>query len=535
MKIFQEDSQNKKFVFIIVGGGTAGWLSAAYISKLLNLKENSQYSVKVVESPNIPTLGVGEAAIPTIIDTLQFLGIPEYEWMTACNATFKMGVRFENWYDGKENDYFWHPNARTFFQQSSNRNLFHEWLASSCFNRSSFFESCFEPFILACTLNKSPKQLSDMEYSSKLEYAYHFDSGLCAKFLQSHCLKLGVSLVFDTVRDVRLDENGYIDSLDCDKSNVPGDFFIDCTGFKGLLINHALKEPFISYSDYLACNSAVVTSELYQENDKFNIQSGGIKPYTNTKALSSGWMWNIPLVSKKSYGYVYSDYFISKNKAENEFLANLPSSIQKSPLRHISMRVGRSKRAWVKNCLSVGLSSGFIEPLESTGIFLIEYALHYLKYYFPDADSNPKISEKYNDVIKKEYEELLDFVSMHYVLTEREDSKFWKYYKYSAKVPISLSDKLERWKIRWPNSPSEINGQSFPDYSYSCILAGMQRFPKCIPPNISQINDLKYFHQKMTKSLNFQVNELASHSYLLEQIHQYYDSKQIKVESLSYI
>lgn len=505
--------------FIIVGGGTAGWLSAAYISKLVDLHKNQQYSVTVLESPDIPTIGIGEATIPTILDTLQFLEISEREWMIACNATFKMGIRFEDWYDKNNNADFWHPIARNFFQKGENQNFLHEWL-SSCYSSGELsFESCFEGFISSCLLNKSPKLLSDQEYSSRLEYAYHFDSTKCADFFRDYCLKSGVSLLSDTVREVHLDENGYISSLDCDHNQITGDFFIDCTGFKGLLINQTLKEPFISYSDYLLCNSAVVISTPYEENDKFNFLNGEIKPYSNVKALSSGWMWTIPLVSKTSYGYVYSNHFISQAQAEEEFLSELPPSIKTSP-RHISMRVGRTNRGWVKNCLSVGLSSGFIEPLESTGILLIEDALYYLKYFFPDKRNNSKISEKYNNIMKKEYEETLDFVVMHYILSRREDSEFWKYYKYSANIPNSLADKLERWQIRWPYSPNEINGQSFPDYSYICILAGMRRFPKTIPLGVDQISDQHYFKTKMTKALNFQVEELPSHSYLLQQIHQ---------------
>ncbi|NET62424.1 MAG: tryptophan 7-halogenase, partial [Symploca sp. SIO2E6] len=428
-----------------------GWLSAAYISKLLDLQKNQNYSVKVVESPDIPTIGIGEATIPTIIEIFQFLDISEDKWMRKCDATFKLGTRFENWYEGKEA--FWHPNARKFFQKSDHSKLIFEWLEYSFSGGTSSFESCFEAIISSCLQNKSPKLESDIQYSSKLEYAYHFDSRKFADFFQSHCLELGVTLISDTVQEVCLDENGYISHLNCAHHCITGDFFIDCTGFKGLLINQALQEPFISYSDYLLCNSAVVAADSLETNDKFNFQNREIRPYTNSKALSSGWMWNIPLVSKTSYGYVYSNHCISKEEAEKEFISELPSSVTQSP-RHISMRVGRTKRPWVKNCLSVGLSSGFIEPLESTGIFIIEYALYYLRYFFPDKNHNPKISEQYNDVMRKEYEEILDFVTMHYVLSKRENSEFWKHYKFSASYPSSLSDKLERWTVRWPNSPN---------------------------------------------------------------------------------
>ncbi|MBW4617005.1 MAG: tryptophan 7-halogenase [Desmonostoc vinosum HA7617-LM4] len=462
---------------VIVGGGTAGWLSAAYLSKALNATKENNCHITLIESSEIPTVRIGEATIPTIVNTFKFLGISEAEWMARCNATFKLGIKFVNWSGLSENDVFWHPIAQWLFTQKTDTTILHHWLKTKFNgNAESFYSSCFETVSL-CEAQKAPKYKDDPEYAWRVEYAYHFDAGQIANFLREKATSQGVKQIIDNVRDVCLDERGFISHVLTEKyGTISGDLFIDCSGFQGLLINQALQEPFVSYSDYLFCDSAITMSIPYEQDDPYNQNHGGINSYTTATALSSGWTWNIPLVTRTSHGYVYSSKFISQAEAEVEFIKHLNGYSHQA--RYIKMRVGRNRNSWVKNCVSIGLSSGFIEPLESTGIYLIEAALNHLIHNFPNRLFHQKITENYNRIMQKEYEEIRDFIIMHYCLSKREDSPFWQANKHHSAIPDTLQEKLELWREMWPYNTREIVGLSFPDYSYICILAGMGCFPK---------------------------------------------------------
>lgn len=479
--MFIQDDDPKIKNIVIVGGGTSGWLSAAYLSKALNAGKDDNCNITLIESSEIPTVRIGEATIPTIVNTFKFLEISEAELMAKCNATFKLGIKFVNWSGLFAHDVFWHPIAQWLFTEKTDTSILHYWLKAKLQgNNEPLYSSCFKTVDL-CEAQKSPKYHHDPEYAWRVEYAYHFDAGRIANLLREKAKSKGVKQIIDNVKDVCLDGRGFISHLITEKHGIiSGELFIDCSGFRGLLINDKLQEPFISYSDHLFCDSAITMSIPYDEDDPYNQKNGGINSYTTSTALSSGWAWNIPLVQRTSHGYVYSSDFISQKKAEAEFIKHLNGYSYET--KHIKMRVGRNRNSWVKNCVSIGLSSGFIEPLESTGIYLIEAALKYLIHYFPNKLFYPKIIENYNRHLQREYEEIRDFIIMHYCLSKREDSQFWRANKQRLTLPDSLKEKLNLWQIMWPYNTKEIVGLSFPDYSYICILAGMGCFPETSIP-----------------------------------------------------
>ncbi|MEQ9481954.1 tryptophan halogenase family protein [Coleofasciculus sp. F4-SAH-05] len=489
---------------VIVGGGTSGWLSAAYLSKALNKSGGNPCTITLIESSDICTVGVGEATLPTLIYTLSdFLGIPEPDWMIECNATFKLGIKFVNWSGQPDQNVFWHPfGGEDIFwdplrQGSLTKELripiSHYWLKRKLQgNPEPFDYSCFESVHL-CAAKKSPKTDGNPKLRS-IEYAYHLDAGLLANYLKRKAKSESVKHIVDNVLDVSLNEKGFISHLTTENNgNIYGDLFIDCSGFKGLLINQALQEPFISYSDSLFCDNAIAIPMAYDAEDEYDTRNGGINPYTTATALSSGWAWNTPLVGRSGNGYVYSSAFISKADAEAEFRQHLGEKSLHLEAKHIKMRVGRTRNAWVKNCISIGLSSGFIEPLESTGIYLIEAGLENLLHNFPDRLFQPNCIENYNRIMREQYEEIRDFIVMHYCLTKREDTPFWQANKYHPAIPESLKEKLKLWQLTWPDNPTIICRQKiaklFPDYSYTCILAGMGHFPKHSLPILDYYDD----------------------------------------------
>ena len=508
---------------VIVGGGTAGWLSAAYLNKALN-RNQTNCRITLVESNDIPTVGVGEGTISTLKETFKFLEIPEFEWMVRCNATYKLAIKFVNWATTSSQDMYWHPFGEMPIVEPYGLPLSHYWLERR--NRGSlepYGRSCSEHVHL-CEAQKAPK-LQVGEYSRwDIEYAYHLDAGLLASFLKEKSLAAGVDRIVDTVVDVALDERGFIDRLITENhGNLSGDLFIDCSGFRGLLINRALQEPFVSYSNSLICDRAIALSTPYHPEDKFDLQNGGINPYTTSTAMSSGWIWNTPLVSRGGNGYVYCSAFISDEDAERELRQHLGA---KSELvaRHLKMRIGKTRNSWVKNCVSIGLSGGFVEPLEASGIYLIEAGLESLIHHFPDLDFAPSIVASYNDSMKRIYQEIRDFIIMHYCLTQRDDTAFWQASSHDLVIPESLQNKLELWQQMWSSSPFSLPqkiGRHYPDHSYTCVLTGMNNLPVKSSSILAYEGDSeseKYFYKVKQIALTMK-NELPNHSNYLQKMH----------------
>jgi tryptophan 6-halogenase len=305
--------------------------------------------------------------------------------------------------------------------------------------------------------------------------------------MKDYAMPRGVEQIVDDVVDVKLDESGSIDHIITkEHGSINGDLFIDCTGFRGLLINKALDEPFISFSDSLLCDRAIAMQV------PTDIEKDGINPYTSATALSSGWVWNIPLYGRIGTGYVYSSEFISEEEAEKEFRSHLGEASNNCKASHIKMRVGRNRDSWVKNCVAIGLSSGFVEPLESTGIFFIQHGIEELVNHFPDRSFNPELIKSYNKAIANCIDGVRDFLTLHYCASDREDTPFWRATKQKISFSEELREKLNLWKNRLPNNKSiNPNYHGFESYSYSVMLLGLNYMPECSSPVLNHIEDQK--------------------------------------------
>jgi hypothetical protein len=466
---------------VIVGGGTAGWLSAAYLNRVLN-KTGSHCMITLIESSDIGTIGVGEATLLTLRHTLEFMGFDEAEWMVRCNATFKMGIKYVNWSVG--HDAYWIPFRSTFIQQFP---LSEYWLKWRLQGTPEPFGKVIGSTVSLCEAQKSPKHGEHPDYQGAVEYAYNLDAGLLGAYLKEKAKASGVKHVVDNVVEVVQDENGFINHLVTEKSGIlTGDLFIDCSGFKGLLINQTLQEPFISFSKALYCDRAVAINIPTDDSTQ------GINPYVTATALSAGWAWNIPVFGRSGNGYVYSSDFISPEVAEREFRNHLGESAKNLEARHIRMRIGHTRRAWVKNCVSIGLAGGFIEPLESTGIFLVETGLHHLVQNFPNKEFPISFSDSYNRIMTYYYEEIRDLIVLHYCTTRRTDTPFWQANRHHSAIPDSLKMKLNQARTRLPNKENFLYLGSFGEnlsYAYSCILLGMDYLPDNSHPILAYEDD----------------------------------------------
>lgn len=472
--------ENKPKKVLIVGGGSAGWMTAAYLSTVFG----RQVNISLVESATIGTIGVGEATFSTIHLFFKFLGLQEEDWMAACNASYKLAIKFVDW--NAERKHFYHPFQRYEVVQGHN---VAEWWLKSREQEKCFDEACFViPAI--CEAQRSPRYMDGRVYDShfakqvadypndpfllrelkvQYPYGYHFDASLIAKFMAKYAQERGVTEILDEVDDVVLEEDGSILGVQTRAhGRLDADLFVDCTGFRGLLINKALGEPFIPFSESLLCDRAVA---MQVPSDP---QNEGINPYTSATALSAGWVWNIPLFHRIGTGYVYSSAFISPEEAEREFREHLGERSKGCKANHIKMRIGRNRNSWVKNCVAVGLASGFVEPLESTGIFFIQHAIEELVNHFPGDSIDPVTVKSYNRAIAGCIDGVRDFLVLHYVASTRADSAFWKATKKDIRIPEHLVDNLELWKRRLPTNRT-INPQfhGFEAYSYSVMLLGL--------------------------------------------------------------
>ena len=405
---------------VIAGGGTAGWLAAAALSKQLG----ALIDIELVESDAIGTVGVGESTIPTICSFHALLGIDEAEFMRATQATFKLGIEFENW--GRDGDRYVHGFGH--LGKANWMAEFHQfWLhAKSLGFGGDIGDYCLETQAL------NARKFATSE-KPVLNYAYHLDATRYAQFLRGQCEGRGVKRTEGKIREVRAhSESGYIESLLLeDGREVAGDLFIDCTGFRALLIEDTLKCGFEDWNHWLPTDSAfAVQSELV----------GPARPNTRAIARSAGWRWQIPLQSRMGNGMVFCSDYQSDDEARAQFLEEIDGEPLFDP-RLIRYRAGRRKKAWEKNCIALGLASGFVEPLESTSIHLIMIGITRLMQLFPLDGITPSLQARFNQQSRDELEKVRDFVVLHYKLTEREDTEFWRYCRHMP-VPASLEERI---------------------------------------------------------------------------------------------
>jgi tryptophan 6-halogenase len=439
---------------VILGGGTAGWMTAAYLGRALQ----GTVRVTVLEAPAVPRIGVGEATVPNLQRAFfNYLGIAEDEWMRECNASFKVAVKFINWrtpgagqatartLDGRP-DHFFHPFG--LLPEQDQIPLSHYWTRKRLGGETDlpFDYACFkEPAIMDGKL--APRH---RDGTPATRYAWHFDAQLVADFLARFATsKQGAIHVRDQMTEVLRDERGYITGLrTASGQTIAGDLFIDCSGFRGLLINQAMEEPFLDMSDHLINDSAVATQVPHDD------EAHGVEPYTSSIAMSSGWSWKIPMLGRFGTGYVYSSRFASKDEAMKEFCDLWGLDPENTTFNHIRFRVGRNRRAWVKNCVSIGLASCFLEPLESTGIYFIYAAIYQLAKHFPDRRFDPVLVDGFNREIEAMVDDTRDFLQAHFALSPRVDTPFWRTNK-ELHLTDNIREKIAMFKAGVPiNQPS---------------------------------------------------------------------------------
>lgn len=481
---------NKINNVVIVGGGSAGWMTAAALSKVLR---NNYCHITLIESDAIGTVSVGEATIPQIQQFHEILEIDENEFIQATNATFKLGIEFANWKDKGES--YIHPFG-PHGKDIDAIQFYHYWL--KMYQQGKVPD--IQEYSLAILAAKEGRFMRPQDRGnsplSTISYAYHFDAVLYAKFLRKFAEKLGVKRVEGKIVDVCLkNSNGFVDSVKLeDGTAIQGDLFIDCSGFKGLLIEETLKTGFEDWSEWLPCDRAVAMPCMPNEK---------IKPYTRSIAQDAGWIWRIPLQNRVGNGYVYPSKFVS----DDEAVAVLRSQMENAPIAEpnfLRWKTGVRKKGWNKNCVAIGLSAGFIEPLESTGLHLVHSAISKLLSLFPTKEFFQADIDAYNDQLDLEMKRIRDFIILHYKVTNREDTEFWKYCKHMD-VPDYLKSKMELFNA---NGRIYRHGiELFSEDSWLAVMHGQGMTPKGYHPVVDVLDEqeilkrLGHIHHVINKSV----------------------------------
>lgn len=467
-------SQNKTKQVLVVGGGTSGWISACYLAKHLGSKHRGAVQVTLIESEDIGIIGVGEGTFPTIRTTLKKLGISETEFMRETTASFKQAIKFVDWQhnpiqaeDNNQRNYYYHlfdvPKGAPYFDISP------YWLQQSA-NKTIPFDEFVSAQAANCEMNLSPKKITTKQFEG-MNYAYHLDAVKFGQFLRKHGTStLGINHLVGTVKDVQIDNDGFIKSVSSiEHGELEADLFIDCTGFKSLLLGEALKVDFTSTEEYLFVDTAITMQVPY------NDVNAPVASHTISTAQEAGWTWDIGLTERRGIGYVYSSKHTTHERAEEVLRNYVGNSSNGLMARKIPMRTGYRSKQWHKNCVAIGLSAGFLEPLESTAIAMIELAARYLCEEFPHHKSSfPAAEEKFNEVFIYRWKAIVDFVKLHYYLSERTDSQFWIDNADPKTAPDSLLKKLEKWSTSPPTNNDFSNIHDiFGLESHQYILYGM--------------------------------------------------------------
>lgn len=455
---------------VIVGGGTAGWMTAAALAQALDLR---RCHIALVESEEIGTIGVGEATIPTIHWFNQIVGLNEKEFMQATKATYKLGIEFRDW-TRPDHTYF-HPFGRYGFP-ADGVSFQHRWIKARLEGLNDNFED-YSLNSVAARAGKFEFPASDpRSMLATLGYAYHFDASLYAKFLRTRSELKGVKRYEGKVEKVdQHAETGFLTAVRTNRGDIiEGDLFIDCSGLRALLIEGVLKAGFEDWSQWLPCDRALaVASE----------RIGAPVPHTRLTARAAGWQWRIPLQHRTGNGYVYCSRFISDDEAASVLLSNLDGTALSDP-RPIPFRTGRRRKVWIKNVVAIGLSSGFLEPLESTSIHSIQSGIAKLLSLFPNRECDPYTTEQYNRVIAEEMAGIRDFLALHYHSTVR-PGPLWESCR-NMPLPEALTYKEAHFSRtgRIVLSSDEL----FKEASWFAVLMGQGHEPKDYNPLIDSIN-----------------------------------------------
>ncbi|MFJ9445005.1 tryptophan halogenase family protein [Kitasatospora sp. NPDC101235] len=473
---------------VILGGDTAGWMTAAYLGKALQ----GTVDITVLEDSATARVALGVATVPSLQRTFfDFLGINEEQWMRECDASFQMAVRFVNWRTAgpgvpgarslpdRAPDHFYHPFG--LLPDYDQTPLSHYWF------KRAYEGDTIEPFDYACfrepplmDAKKAPRWLDGR---TATRYSWHLDTGLFTAFLRRFATtELGVTRITDELASVARRSDGFVTALHTANGSVlAADLFVDCSGSRGRLLNETMAEPFRSAADHLLCDS-VVTADVPHDDDVH-----GVEPYTSAIAMEAGWTWKIPMPGRFSTGYVHSSRHTTRERAAAELLALWDLDPVTTTCTHTRLRVGRSERAWVKNVVGIGASACFLEPLEPSSLHFITTALRRLTWHFPDRSYAPALIDRFNGEFRTMFDDTLDFVQAHFHHAPREDTPFWRATK-RLPLPQSVQDKVDAYRAGLPlDSPytdesvyyglEPSPGSPWTNGSYYCILAGLGVLP----------------------------------------------------------
>lgn len=479
---------------VVAGGGTAGWVAAAALSKRLQ----GLIEVVLIESEEIGTVGVGESTVPPVQLFHNLLGIDEQEFMKATDATFKLAISFENW--GQTGDQYFHPFGVT-GKGSFLTDFQHYYLHGLTLGVDApFGDYCYE-------LQAAKQHKFGKTDKSNINYAYHLDAGRYARFLRKFSEDLGAVRIEGKIAQVQQHVNGDIRSLVLESGQeITGDLFIDCTGFRALLIEQTLNTGYDHWDHWLPCNKAVVVQTEPGPN---------IHPYTRAIAHDSGWQWKIPLQHRGGNGLVYASDYLSDEKAKQRLLDGLEAPALFEP-RVLSYQTGRRKKFWNKNCVAIGLSSGFIEPLESTSIFLFMSGIIRLLRLFPFNGVTPALMDEYNQQSITEVEKIRDFIILHYHQTERSGSPFWDYCR-TMSIPDTLAHRIELFKES--AHAFQTGDEMFRLESWSHVMLGQRLKPNSYHQLVAALNqgELSRHLHSIRETINAAVDRLPTHRDFLRQ------------------
>ncbi len=503
----------------VVGGGSSGWLAACYLARAFGQQiQSGALGLTLIESPRIGIIGVGESTARPVTNVLRTIGINERDFIKRTNATFKLSGYFENWsHNDRGEGVSW---VNPFYSQPDifGVNPGYAFATYGMEENGGPKEMDFAETVSVCPAlvraRKGPRLIGDDDFQARVPYSYHTNATELAKMLMERGKELGVKQILDDVENVELDERGYVAALSlAEHGRHPVEFVIDATGFASIIIGKALGEPFEPYDKFLLNDRALVAPMDHKDPTK-------IDPMTKAIAMDAGWAFRVPLFNRMGSGYIFSSKFISDEEAAKEFLAKFGEPMAGVEPKVIRMRIGKTRRSWVKNCVALGLSSGFVEPLEATAIFSVQLALRWLRNYFPDSDFNESVINKYNRLIDNLYEEFIEYIALNFYLSNREDTPYWRAVSNEMEIPDSLAENLELWRHTMPDEGDLLNEVFFKPSSYRAALMGKHYYKGRDYPQAASISPQQWqAHLRQHRQLTDQyLKTLPDHYELLRHI-----------------
>lgn len=507
---------------VVVGGGSAGWLVAATIAAEHQVgNDDNSLSITLVESPDIPIIGVGEGTWPSMSGTLRKIGVSETKFIRECDVSFKQGSKFISWSLGN-NEHYYHPF--TLPAAYGEINLAQYWHKSD----ENSFANAVCPQGFTCDQFLAPKQLTTPEFAFNLNYGYHLNAGKFAEFLRDHTVNtLGVTHVLANVNQIESKDNGDIESLVLDNDKkIEGDLFIDCTGFASMLLGGHYQIPFKPQHQVLFNDSALAVQVPYPEPE------APIASCTLSTAQDCGWIWDIGLPTRRGVGHVYSSAHASDEQVEMNLRRYLAPTVDKSAMDRLSIRKlqfkpGYREKFWHRNCVAVGISAGFIEPLEATALVLVELSAQMISDQLPaNREAMDVVARRFNSKFEYRWSRIIEFLKLHYVLSKRCDSEYWRDHCDSSTVPESLREQLVLWSSQSPWRYDSIQlEEMFPSASYQYVLYGMgfDTAPRTALRRMhqaEQVHAAKLFKENRFKAQKFLAN-LPTNRALLNKLREY--------------